>query len=257
MSQITTLGCDPEVLLVTPTGKFISSVGKIGGSKDAPMPIDEDGNAVQEDNVSVEFNTPPCKSAAEFITHINKNKNWIQTRAAEMGLTVAIKPSAVFDDDQLLTPEAQEFGCEPDYNAWAEGKQNPRPSSVNQNLRSCGGHIHIGLNDDDDMLEVVKAMDLFVGCMMMDFDDDTGRRELYGKAGAFRKKAYGVEYRTASNRWIEDDDKIQWVWDQTDKALEFVRSGRTFTEEEGQMIQRCINTSDKDLLGILKEKFQL
>jgi hypothetical protein len=257
MSQITTLGCDPEVLLVTPTGKFISSVGKIGGSKDAPMPIDEDGNAVQEDNVSVEFNTPPCKSAAEFITHINKNKHWIQARAEAMGLQVAIKPSAVFDDDQLLTPEAQEFGCEPDFNAWLDGKQNPRPSADNQNLRSCGGHIHIGLSDDDDMLEVVKAMDLFVGCMMMDFDDDTGRRELYGKAGAFRKKAYGVEYRTASNRWIEDDDKIQWVWNQTDKALEFVRSGRSFTEEEGQMIQRCINTSDKDLLGILKEKFQL
>lgn len=258
MTQISTLGCDPEVLLVTQDGvKYISSVGLIGGSKDMPRPIDEEGNAVQEDNVSVEFNTPPCKSAADFILHINKNKEWITARAATLGLQMVIKPSAVFDEDQLQTPEAQTFGCEPDFCAWTDGEQNPRPAAVNKNLRSCGGHIHVGLTEDDDMLMVVKAMDLFVGCMMLEFDDDKGRRELYGKAGAFRKKNYGVEYRTASNRWIETDDRIQWAWDQTDKALAFVRGGKTFTEEEGQMIQDCINKSDLTLLGILKEQFKL
>ena len=64
MTQISMLGCDPEILLVNATGKYISSVGLIGGSKDFPRPIDGEGNAVQEDNVSVEFNTPPCKSSA-------------------------------------------------------------------------------------------------------------------------------------------------------------------------------------------------
>jgi hypothetical protein len=256
MNSISMLGCDPEVLLFDPiNNKFISSVGKIGGSKDYPRPIDDEGNAVQEDNVTVEFNTPPCKTSADFIKHINKNMEWIRTRAKQMGLEVAIKPSAVFEDDQLQTFEAQTFGCEPDYNAWREGAQNPRPSAVNANLRSCGGHVHIALNEDDDILMVVKAMDLFVGCMMLEFDDDKGRRELYGKAGAFRKKAYGVEYRTASNAWIQSDDKIQWVWDQTDKAVAFVRDGGSFTEVQGKMIQDCINTSDMTLLGILKEEF--
>lgn len=257
--HIQALGCDPEVFLFNAAeNKYISSVGLIGGSKDYPRPIDGEGNAVQEDNVTVEFNTPPCYTVEDFKKHINKNKEWIGFRAKELGLHLAIKPSAVFDDDQLDTHEAQTFGCEPDFNAWREGKMNPRPRARNKNLRSCGGHVHIQLDHDKtDMLEVVKAMDLFVGCMMLEFDDDTGRRELYGKAGAFRKKSYGVEYRTASNAWIESDDRIQWVWDQTEKALAFVASGRRFSEEEGALIQRCINESSMEALDQLKSIFQL
>lgn len=256
--QIKTLGCDPEIFLIDPIeSRFISSVGKIGGSKDEPMPINEEGDAVQEDNVTVEFNTPPCFSVEQFIEHINKNKEWIRQRANELQLEMKITASAVFDDQQLDTPAAKTFGCEPDFNAWQDGRMNPRPRAANPNLRSCGGHIHIGLEESDDVLMVVKAMDLFVGCLMLEFDKDNGRRELYGKAGAFRPKAYGVEYRTASNAWIESDALIRWVWDQTDKALAFVRAGGSFTEEQGQKIQECINTSNMDLLEELKKEFEL
>lgn len=258
MQQIKTLGCDPEIFLIDPvTLEFVSSVGKIGGSKDFPMPINEEGDAVQEDNVTVEFNTPACTSSAQFIEHINKNKEWIRKRAAELGLHMSIAASATFSDKELDTPEAQTFGCEPDFNAWKKGKQNPRPRADNPNLRSCGGHIHIGLNDGDDPLLVIQAMDLFVGCLMLEFDKDADRRKLYGKAGAFRPKKYGVEYRTASNAWIETDDRIQWAWDQTEKALAFVRAGGRFTEEQGKRIQDCINNSDLDLLEELKKEFEL
>lgn len=257
-SLISTLGCDPEVFLFDKgAAKFISSVGLIGGSKDMPRPIDEEGNAVQEDNVTVEFNTPPCVTAADFKKHIRKNLDWIRERAGKLGFEVAITPSARFTDDQLATDAAQEFGCEPDFNAWRNGSVNPRPRASDGNLRSCGGHVHIALNNGENHLEVVKAMDLHVGCLMLEFDTDTGRRELYGKAGAFRKKSYGVEYRTASNAWIESDERIQWVWDQTEKALAFVASGRKFTEEEGEMIQACINHSDMELLSELKGRFGL
>lgn len=257
-SQIKTLGCDPEIFLFnSATNEFISSVGLIGGSKDYPMPINGEGDAVQEDNVTVEFNTPPCVDVKAFIEHINKNKDWIKERAAELQLEMKIVPSAVFSDEQLATREAQTFGCEPDYNAWNDGKRNPRPHAENKNLRSCGGHIHIGLNEDDNPLLVVQAMDLFVGCLMMEFDNDEGRRQLYGKAGAFRPKAYGVEYRTASNAWIESDEKIRWVWDQTEKALAYVRGGAKFTSEQAERIQACINNSDLDLLEELKQEFSL
>lgn len=259
MNYIQCLGADPEVFLINQeSGKYISSVGLIGGSKDNPMPIDNNGNAVQEDNVTVEFNTPPCYTVEDFKFHINRNKTWITRRADQLGLKMVIKPSAVFDRDQLETHAAQTFGCEPDFNAWLGGAINPRPKARNKNLRSCGGHIHIQVDHDTtDILEVVKAMDLFVGCMMLEFDNDTGRRELYGKPGAYRKKAYGVEYRTASNAWIETDDRIQWAWDQTEKALEFVASGRRFSEEEGILIQQCINNSDMDVLTQLKAIFNL
>lgn len=251
-----TIGCDPEVFLVNRVGKFISSVGLIGGTKDFPQPIGE-GCAVQEDNVSVEFNTPPCNTVEEFVKSIRYNLSWIKERAQALELDVKIVPSAVFEDDQLNTEAAQTFGCEPDYNAWADGKRNPRPRAANRNLRSAGGHIHVSLDPQVDYLEVVKAMDWFIGCQMLQFDDDSGRRELYGKAGAFRKKSYGVEYRTASNKWIESDETIQWVYKQTDKALAWVLAGNKFTEEQGNLIQNCINNSDISLLAQLSKELPL
>lgn len=251
-----TKGCDPELFLKNiSTGQFISSIGLIGGSKDFPMPIGE-GCAVQEDNVAVEFNIPPASTAQEFVDSINFNLKYLTERAASMGLELCIQPSAVFDNEQLSSPAAQEFGCEPDFNAWQDGAQNPKPRADNPNLRSAGGHVHIAC-EGMDILNVVKAMDLFVGCQMLEFDHDEDRRLLYGKAGAFRKKSYGVEYRTASNAWIASDDRMRWVWDQTERALEFVKAGNTFTERQGEMIQKCINTSDMAVLAELKAEFNL
>jgi hypothetical protein len=248
------LGCDPELFLQSKTGQLISSIGLIGGTKDFPMPIGE-GCAVQEDNVAVEFNTPPCASAAEFIKAIQFNLNFLTERAKSLELDLCIKPSGVFDDAQLDNPQAQEFGCDPDFNAWNGGMQNPRPNAPNKNLRSCGGHIHI--ETDLDPIAVVQAMDLFVGCPMIEFDKDTDRRTLYGKPGAFRVKPYGVEYRTASNAWIASPDRIQWAWDQTQKAIEFVKNGGSISDEVGQIIQDCINNSDTEALAELRELFNI
>ncbi len=254
MTHITHLGCDPELFLQNTAGKFISSVGLIGGSKQFPMPIGE-GCAVQEDNVSVEFNTPPCANVDQFIAAIKHNISFCQERAQELGLKLSIVPSAVFDDDQLQTEAAQEFGCEPDYNAWKGGAQNPRPKAGDANLRSAGGHIHV--ESDLFPLDLAKAMDVFVGCPMIEFDTDQGRRQLYGKPGAFRKKSYGIEYRSPSNAWILSDDKIRWVWDQTEKAIQFVADGGTFDEVDEMLVHKCMLEHDLGALEQLKDKFHI
>lgn len=255
-SQIT-VGADPECFLIDGAGKLISSIDRIGGSKEKPLPIDDEGCAIQEDNVAVEYNIPPCKNAAEFIHYNKKVLAHIAERAREMGLGLSVQASGRFDEDQLMaSPKAMEFGCEPDFNAWDGGNQNPRPRSEDFQLRSAGGHIHIGNIKGMDILAVVKAMDLFVGCQMLTFDKDTRRRELYGKAGAFRPKKYGVEYRTASNAWIASDELIAWAFNQTEKAVEYVRHyGDAALNEYGKMIQDCINNSDTEILSQLNEIF--
>ena len=78
-NQYVRVGSDPETFLQSKTGEFISSVGLIGGSKDEPMPIGE-GCSVQEDNVTVEFNTPPTNDVKEFVRVINYNLSWIKKR---------------------------------------------------------------------------------------------------------------------------------------------------------------------------------
>lgn len=244
-----TIGADPELFLIDPkTGRFISSIDKIGGTKTDPRPIGE-GCAVQEDNVAVEFNIPACNSMEQFIKSLNYNLDYLLSEVSKLGLKLKIIPSANFDEQELADPRALEFGCEPDFNAWTR-RMNPRPKAEDASLRSAGGHIHIGF--DKTMLnfeQVVRAMDIFVGCEMLEFDMDNKRRLLYGKAGAFRPKNYGVEYRTASNAWIKTDELKAWAYKQTQRALEFVALGREIPDQGiGQIIQNCINNSDKSLL---------
>lgn len=252
--HISTLGADPEIFLKNQSGTMISSVGRIGGTKDHPRPIDDEGNAVQEDNVSVEFNIPACHTVDELRAAIHKNLDYIKDFVGVQGLELAIIPSAVFSDEELDSEGARTFGCDPDFNAWKEGARNPKPRAKNPNLRSAGGHIHVGHDDSVDSILLIQWMDVYVGCQLLRFDTDSQRRELYGRAGAYRKKFYGTEYRTPSNVWITDDKLMQLVWDQTDKALARAKAGDRVPDDLAQVVQDCINNSDLSLLAIVEEQ---
>ncbi len=241
------LGSDPEILLFSPSeNRHVTGIGLIGGTKEKPTPITDDGHFIQEDGVAAEFNIPPCKTAEEYIKNINFVKNYIQdTILTPKGLTLSKEASAVFTDSQLAYKQAQEIGCTPDIDAWKLIMNSPEGYTTN--LRAVGGHIHVGYNDPDDetSFEIAKAMDLFLGVGSVLLDKDTQRRSLYGKAGAMRLKSFGMEYRTLSNFWIWDDKLITWVFENTLKALEFVNSGGIITNPED--IVNCINNCDKEL----------
>lgn len=246
MSINFTIGADPEVFLTDSQGKYKSIIGMIGGTKDAPKIITDRGHAVLEDNVAAEFNIPPCDSFESFKTEIQFTLAKIQDMLPQL---VFSKESAVsFPEEELQTQDAWIFGCEPDFNAWS-GYENPKPCADDINLRSAGGHIHVGTDLDDK--RVIQAMDYFLGVPSVLLDNGTLRRNLYGKAGAYRPKPYGCEYRTLSNFWIFKSELIKWAYEGTQKALEFVSDGRSFTKKEAQAIQQCINTSDKGLANQL------
>ena len=79
-----------------------------------------------------------------------------------------------------------------------------------------GGHIHISWNgvDKDYMSrqKVVKAGDMYISIPSLLLDNDVRRRSLYGKAGAFRPKSYGVELRSPSNFWTKSTSLMSWVY---------------------------------------------
>jgi hypothetical protein len=248
------IGCDPEIFLVDKHGQFKSAIGLIGGSKTMPRPIDDKGNAMLEDNVAVEFNIQPAQDATAFLQSIRMVMDNIRATVGH-DFDFSTASAVSFPEAELMHPQAMEFGCEPDFNAWTKG-MNPRPNAPDWKLRSCGGHIHVGF-EGLERLSVIRSMDLFLGVPSTQLDEGTLRRELYGKAGCYRPKPYGAEYRTLSNFWIFTDEMIHWAYEQTRKAVDFVASGQTLDEKDGEIIQKCINQGDKEAYVYLRNAYGL
>lgn len=251
-----TIGADPEIFLVDKQGKFKSAIGLIGGTKESPRPISNLGHAVQEDNVLGEFNIPPSKTAQEFSDNIQFCLNWFKDNIQP--LDIKISASGIFEDSELDNPIAREAGCNPDYNAWTE-LQNVAPDLSKFNLRSAGGHIAIGYDNPNVItsVEVIKVMDLFLGVPAIILDHDTKRRELYGKAGCYRIKSFGLEYRSLSNFWIATDELRQWAFDNTIKALTYLNKGKVIQEKDYEIIQTAINTNNKKYAVSLLKKYNI
>lgn len=249
-----TLGADPEVFFANEKHELRSAIGLIGGSKEKPR---DEGNgfATLEDNVAAEFNIPPSINFTDFNYSIVKGLDLVERYAKATGLMISSKASGAFSPDQLNNPRALMFGCEPDFNAWNYA-MNESPTTEDNNFRTCGGHVHVGGVEELDPHAVIRAMDLFLGVPSLVLDKDKERRKLYGKAGCFRYKPYGVEYRTLSNFWIWNTETRKWVFEATARAVSYVRNNEMIESDSdlGVLIQRSINESDESgYYRILKE----
>jgi hypothetical protein len=264
------LGADPEFFVKDKiTGKIKSAVGLVGGTKESPKRLIDSygdyigvGFYVLEDNVAIEYNIDPAHIADNFKHHIAISNQTIKdTILRTKNLEISTKASHIFDDDELESSAAWIFGCEPDYNAYKSTiklVKNPKPVAKNKKLRSVGGHIHVShiealkLNP----IKFVKKMDLFLGVPSILLDNSEGskeRRELYGKAGSFRLKPYGIEYRTLSNFWIWEDGP-DWVWNMVERAE---NEKIMITPALENKIENSINTSNLKSAEALCKKYNL
>lgn len=244
------LGSDPEVFLVDSNGKHISAIGFINADKWHPMQIPDmdSGFTLQEDNVALEYGIPPAASADELIFSIEavmeRSKAWLPN------LSFSKLSCTIYDKDQMMDARAHVFGCEPDYCAWTQEPNSP-PNPSHPFMRSAGGHIHVETKAHG--LQVVKAMDLFLGVPSVLMDTGEDRKQMYGKAGAFRPKPYGVEYRTLSNFWIFEKKYMQWVWNSTERALANLGQAEKYQD----LILESINSNNKEVAQQLCEELNL
>lgn len=257
------VGCDPEVF-VEHQGKPVSAFGMVKGTKEKPFPVT--GGGVQVDGMALEFNTDPCESREEFLLKVMGVKDQLLSMIPQ-GHSLLIQPTAEFGSEYIQSQpeEAQELGCMPDSNAYMQGTNNPRPNG-STDFRAAGGHLHLGWTEgahikDKEHVElcckVIQLMDLFLGVPSVLVDPDTKRRSMYGQAGAFRAKPYGVEYRTLSNFWIKTESTISWAYNQSQKVIESFLKGFTIDQDDLVKIQKVINQSDQDGAKELVSKYKL
>ncbi len=216
-----TIGADPEIFLTNKaTGAAISAHDLLPGTKAIPHKVEF--GAVQVDGTAAEFNIDPVR-IGDF-NGFNNNIIQVMKQLSQMvgkQYSFNLSPVQEYPKDYFdsLPPSAVELGCDPDYSAYT-GKVNPRPDNT-KTFRTAAGHIHVGWgsnipkDDEDHMLiccEFIKMLDVTAGLFNTLIDGDPRRRELYGKAGAFRPKSYGVEYRTPSNRWLATKNTRFMMW---------------------------------------------
>lgn len=220
------IGADPEVF-VRKNGKPLSAYGMIEGTKDSPKKTSN--GAVQVDGMALEFNIDPTPYRDFNAFNFNIVKTVRDLKELAGGVTLVPEPVQEFGKEFMdAQPDAaKELGCDPDFNAYT-GEENPRPDG-DRPFRTGAGHVHVGWGegipvDNPEHFEIcqgfVKMLDATVGLYMAYIDRDPRRRELYGKAGAFRVKPYGVEYRTPSNVWIKNKTRRQMMHYMINRAID-------------------------------------
>lgn len=265
------IGADPELFIVNKdSGKLISAHTLIPGTKENPHPVTH--GAIQVDGMAAEFNINPATTAAEFTANVLSVlydlKNIIKERNPDLNFDFVFSPVAEFGKEYIdsMPEETRQLGCNPDYNAWLDGKANPTPNAE-MPFRTASGHIHVGWGEDIDISDpdhieaccmMAKAMDINVLPNNIQLEEkyypNTGkkRRDLYGKAGAFRPKSYGVEYRSTSNVWLLHTSFIHNVFQNTLNTFQNLMGGYRNYEDKvilSYISQDVLNNSNLEKIN--------
>lgn len=255
------IGADPEKFAVDKSGKFISVHDRLPGTKINPHKVNK--GAIQVDGTAAEFNIDPASSEEEFITNIDAVMAQLQAMLGD-DLTLSSCPVAEYGREYMNTLPASslELGCEPDFDAYTV-RENPRPNA-DVDFRTGAGHIHFGWGEgfettSEEHMEacsmLTKQLDMMLGLPSLMFDRNDKRRELYGKAGAFRPKSYGMEYRVLSNAWVGNRDLTGWIYRQATKAFNDLMNGYARYPGGEYAVQSAINTSDRDFAAEIMGDF--
>ncbi len=245
------IGADPEFFLRDKnTGKHVSAHGIVPGTKKEPHKVD--GGAVQLDGTAVEFNIDPASSAFEFCNHVSAVLKQLREMVPDH-LEFVYAPAILYDLKYFAKiPEVhKELGCDPDYSAESNNPFVPNPPPpvefVPPGMRTGAGHLHIGFTNTNNPTDVshmtdcvllIQNMNKLYSSLRYNWDNDHSRSSLYGGSGAFRPKAYGVEYRTPSNAWL--NFPRLWGW-----LFELSREVVYRTMDDDRLFKECFRMSFK------------
>lgn len=268
-----TIGADPEFFITRDGNSVLPIVGLLGGTKDKPIPVGGAGSgfAVQEDNVMAEYNVPPVSDPHSFADVVVRGRQLAIAKLRQTVPGVQAWPdcSVFFNEADLANPQAQMFGCSPDFNAYEQGAPLPRiqPSELTEPggaWRFAGGHVHLGYREwlgwECPDFVAATICDLMIGlpALVHGMDNQGKRRQFYGSPGRYRPTRYGIEYRTLGNSWTMTTRSALHVGSMAFGAMGVLARGeqevrRIYNEMPWADVRRAIGTADGTLAYQLRE----
>ena len=254
-------GADIE-WFVQDQNEFISAEGLVKGTKKNPFKFDPNNKffATSLDNVLAEGNIPPVDDPVAWYNAIEKLRSYIDSNLPENVKTVATAAARI-NEKYLQTENARVFGCEPSLIVWEQCVKNAPDTRTN--LRTAGFHVHCSWDNatEEEIEKWVRVMDLYLGVPSVLIEPSNERRINYGVAGEFRfgQSYQGGEYRVLSSYFASDKEKIDWVYNQSVKAVEAINNGFDIDllSPEASQIVTAINNGDVEISKKLVNKYKL
>lgn len=261
------VGCDPEFFVFRNSEGIVSAHGMVPGTKAQPHAAGT--GAIQVDGLALEFNTKPAKTEEEFDKNVSEMLERLEAMLPKDHRLDRTTTTHTFSREYLshLPDEAKELGCEADFSAYT-GLENPAPDEHTA-IRTTSGHVHLGWDSERNVADpshfnscmiIAQELDIMLGVPSVILDPEGAkRRVLYGMAGAFRPKPYGVEYRVLSNFWVDNANYRKWVFKQSSRAYNGLM-GNLPDQEPGQnrirpnTAETCIRANDAKLAQRIVEE---
>ena len=235
-------GCDPELFLmkgdkvigservVPEKGLLPSFTSRYGYARNS-APVSSTEAGVTQDGVQAELHILPINCRANFSNNLYKCIASLKEEATKKGATLSLNPVVTVSNTELegLSDKSKEVGCAPSSSIYNDPP--PVVDGIVYRRRSAGGHIHLSwqkeyLSEHDATCQDIVAMlDVFVGNTSVLLDRARmakERRKFYGRAGEYRTKSYGLEYRTLSNFWLHSPHLVTLLLGLADTAVTIV-----------------------------------
>jgi len=152
-------------------------------------------------------------------------------------------PAVQYSDEALARdPYASVLGCGASQNIYGAP---PIADAYGDNYRYGGIHVNLEFHDAFDPMTTIYKLDCMLGLNSVIHwedgyrDEMKRRRKYYGRAGEYRIKPFGIEYRTLPNCGIISGHML---WHNIEKALELdaQRWGNL-----APRVEEAINNSDR------------
>ena len=154
------------------------------------------------DNICLEYHTYPQETLRAYTKEIRARIAGVAEHVYAYKGEVITIPSMCLKDNKNYGSQVNRFGCHADYNAYNTKHQRRLKAIDYKQMRTAGGHGHIGFPADgwEQVIQrhnITKVLDVYT--IGIQGGDD---RSLLFPPGTFRPTSYGIEYRVLDNRWV-------------------------------------------------------